>query len=176
MLGGSPRVPTRGQGSRGSEPGSPDPSPRCSRKPAADSGRRLPTTSGEASSDDGRNQKGPQEAGPEQASGDWGPPSAAQRRSPGGLLRDGGLCRPAAREPWGCSGSSFKAQQSEHRLERLKQCLKRSAFRKNGALGHPPARPPSEAGATGARRPGTVLRDSRLPRECFSGSLKRSQS
>ena len=35
--GGSPQVPTRGQGSR-PEPGSPDPSPCCSREPAADSG------------------------------------------------------------------------------------------------------------------------------------------
>lgn len=135
-------------------------------------------TWGEArSSAEGRNQKGPQEAGPEQRPpGTGGHPRQPCAEALEACSETVVSADQLPRSPGGCSGGSFKVQQSEDRLERLKQCLKRSAFRKNGALGHPPAHPPSEAGATGARRPGAVLRDSRLPRECFSGSLKRSQS
>lgn len=92
-----------------------------------------------SSSDEGRNQKGPQEARPEQR-----PPGT------GGHPR-----RPSAEALEACSETVVSADQlpgspggaqaapskynSQKTDERPKRCLRRSAFRENGALGQPPA-------------------------------------
>ena len=55
----------------------------------------------------------------------WGTPLAAQRRGPGGLLGDSGLCRPAALGALGVLRWLLQST-TEDRLERLKECFKRS--------------------------------------------------